>query len=120
MNVVLGIFKGSFYDIAKQEGNCAYPFEELIGVVWYEEVIEIVYHACLITDKIIFIIDGIEPINHMSHHCSVTCKELKMILDAPNNKLVNKVIWMEDNQIVTKERVAEKLNIPINLLGDTK
>jgi hypothetical protein len=110
MNIVLGIFKGYFYDIAKQEGNCAYPFDELDPTLWYEgDVIEIVLAAAHKCNKIIFLIDGLEP-NIIGTEDSYTCRELINILYCKSIPL-SKIEFMEENKIINSDYVMNKLNL---------
>lgn len=117
MNIVLGIFhQPHFYNIATQTGYCSYPFEELIGME-FDGILDCVHKACLAATNIIFIIDGIRPIQVYDYSSdSYTCQELSLILTHSDNTLINKVIWMEDNQVISKEQVSKKLNIPMMLL----
>ena len=87
MNIVLGIYSGPhFRFIVEQEGNCAYPFSEIIGDYWCDEandvVIDTVFEAALRCNKIIFCIDNLLP-NITGMEDSYTCQELITLLSSP-------------------------------------
>ena len=117
MNIVLGIFDGYFYDVAKLPNNCAYPFEELIPDVWerFNDIIHIVYFAARKADKIIFIIDGLQP-NITGNEDSYTCKELITLLSSPCIPLT-KFEFVFERKIVSAEFVKEKLNLSKELFS---
>lgn len=113
-NIVLGIFETYYFrEIATTEGNCSYPFEELIGLYWIDEacdvIIDTVIEGATKANKIIFLIDGLEP-NITGDEDSYTCKELITLLSTPSIPL-NKIVFMEDNIVVHSDYVLEKLNL---------
>ena len=113
MNIVLGIYKGNYFaDVESQEGNCAYPFTELIGNYWVDEaigIIDTVLEACFMCDKIIFLIDDLLP-NISGNENSYTCQELINILTFPSIPL-SKIEFRDNNEIVTPDYVMNKLNL---------
>jgi hypothetical protein len=117
MNIVLGIFDGYFYDVAKLPNNCSYPFDELDPNIWerFNDIISIVYFAARKADKIIFIIDGLQP-NITGYEDSYTCKELITLLSSPRIPLI-KFEFMFEREIVSAEFVQERLNLSKELFS---
>ena len=118
MNIVLGIYRTiTFNEVAKQDGNCAYPFTEIIGDYWCDEandvVIDTVLEAALRCDKIIFCIDDLLP-NITGMEDSFTCQELITILSSPVIPL-SKIEFRYDNKVVSSQYVQNKLNLPKEL-----
>lgn len=114
MNIVLGIYRGPhFKSIVEQEGNCAYPFEEIIDDYWIEEadgIIDAVFEAALRCDKIIFCIDNLLPNITGMEEDSYTCQELITLLSSPAIPL-SKIEFRDDNKIVSLQYVQNKLNL---------
>ena len=115
MNIVLGIFNGYFYTVANKEGNCSYPFTDLIGDMWVEfsDIVHTVYYASRRADKIIFIIDGLLP-NINGTEDSFTCKELMTLLTCPFIP-TSKIEFWDNQKIVTVDYIQNKLNLPKEL-----
>lgn len=111
MNIVLGIFDTYMRKIARREGNCAYPFDELIPDVWerFSDILNIVLFAARKSDKIIFVIDGLLP-NITGTEDSVTCKELIRLLQCPFIP-ISKIEFWDNEQIVAADYVQNKLNL---------
>lgn len=114
MNIVLGIYNTfTFNEAIKQDGNCAYPFTEIIGDYWCDEadnvVIDTVFEAALRCNKIIFCIDNLLP-NITGMEDSYTCKELITILSSPAIPL-SKIEFRYDNKVVSLKYVQNKLNL---------
>jgi hypothetical protein len=118
MNIVLGIYdSGYFRHTALTEGNCSYPFSELIGDFWvnYNSIIGIVMKAAYKCDKIIFLIDDLLP-NITGNEASYTCQELITILSSPLIP-ISKIEFRENNEIVTPNYVMNKLNLSEELFN---
>lgn len=112
MNIVLGLYRQPHFDNTQSiEGNCSYPFTEIIGDYWEGDVsiINVVIHASRRASKIIFLIDGIRP-NITRWGYSYTCQELDSILNHPFIPL-SKIEFREDNNVVSYDYVVDKLNL---------
>lgn len=112
MNIILGIFETYYFrEIAMIEGNCSYPFEELIPDVWerFNDIIHVVNFAARKADKIIFLIDGLQP-NITGDEDSYTCKELITLLSSSSIP-INKIVFMECGMVVHSDYVLSKLNL---------
>ena len=107
--IVLGIFKTPYFkDIAMDEGNCAFPFTEIIGDNICSTIMDYVILAATKTERIIFIIDGLEP-NIIGDEDSITCKELITLLNIKG--ILEKIVWMDNKMVVHRDYIQNKLNL---------
>lgn len=112
MNIVLGLYRQPHFDNTQRiEGNCSYPFTELIDDYWEGDVsiINTVMYASRHASKIIFLIDGLKP-NITGEEDSYTCRELISILYDPFIP-TSKIEFREDNIVVSYDYVVNKLNL---------